>query len=262
MPKEAFGGDDSGGEGGGEKKRAGLSRFGLEPDTNIRDVFWKVMSSYAAAKKPELSTLEHDRFSLMHAALSVLSGKQDRHYDLTPSDIAAYSVMMMVDGGWKDTLGSFLSEGAEEQTLRKELVQALKRLGSDERYGQAVAETLAAMLRKQDSSGAALSYIADMDDVAIVKSLRKELIIITRGGIGDDQMNAMKAVRLLKDDEDVKTAFIVLLSHWDAQTRLAAAETLGTMAKDSIVRAAVAKRIPLENDVRVKSTLEKIIKKV
>ena len=258
MPKEAFGGDDSGGGSSGEKKRVGLSRFGLAPDTNIRDVFWKLMASYADSGKPgmELSTLEHDRFSLMHAALSVLSGKQGEQDGLAPRAIAAYSIMMMVDGGWKDALRSFLSEGADETAVRGEIVHALKGLLGA--YREAISEACTAMLRGREDTSAGLSYLAGIGDAELSRALRKELIIIARGGIGEDQMNAMGAISLIKEDEDVKKSFIILLSHWDAQTRLAAAEVLKTMAGDSDVKAAAAKRLPLETDAKIKGVLKKI----
>ncbi|NYZ73677.1 hypothetical protein H0O00_00885 [Candidatus Micrarchaeota archaeon] len=258
MPKEAFGGDDSGGGGGGDKKRPGLSRFGLSPDTNIRDVFWKLMASYADSGKPgmELSALENDRFPLMRAALSVLSGRQGEPYGLVPRAIAAYSIMMMVDGGWKDALGSFLSEGADETAVRGEIAHALKGLlGS---YREAISEACAAMLRERKDTSVGLSYIAGMEDAELSRALRKELIIIARGGIGDDQMNAIKAISLIKEDEDVRKSLIILLSHWDAQTRLAAAEVLKTIAGDSDAKAAAAKRLPVETDARIKAILAKI----
>jgi hypothetical protein len=260
MPKEAFGGDDSGGGGGGGKKRAGLSRFGLSPDTNIRDVFWKLMASYADSGKPgmELSALEHDHFSLMHAALSVLSGKQGEQYGLSSRAISEYSIMMMVDGGWKDALMSFLMESSDEQAVRKEIVHALKTLFGREAYRAAIADICSALLRKHDSSGVALYYIAEMGDAEMAKALRKELMIIARGGIGEDQMNAIKAITLIKDDAEVKRSFIVLLSHWDSQARLAAAEALQTMARDDDVKAAAAKRFPIETDAKVKAILGKM----
>ncbi|MDD5171918.1 MAG: hypothetical protein PHF60_02670 [Candidatus ainarchaeum sp.] len=260
MPKEAFGGDDSSGGGDGAKKKPGLSRFGLSPDINIRDVFWKLMTSYADTKKPgmELSTLENDRFSLMRAALSVLSGKQGEQYDLSPGDIAEYSVMMMVDGHWNDALMSFLVEGAEEQVVRKEMVHALKKLFGIEAYHAAITEVCSALLRKQDTTGVALYYIAEVESLDMAKALRKELMIIARGGIGEEQMNAIKAIALIKNDEDVKRSFMVLLSHWDSQTRLAAAEVLKDMKDDKDVKAAAAKRLPVETDAKIKAILGSI----
>jgi hypothetical protein len=71
MPEQTFGGDDEGGGIEQPRKKIPLSKFGLSPDINIRDVFWKIMASYAATKKPgmELSALENS-FSVL-AVMSV-----------------------------------------------------------------------------------------------------------------------------------------------------------------------------------------------
>lgn len=259
MPKEAFGGDDSGG-GGEEKKKAKLSRFELSPDINIKDVFWKVIGSYAKTGKPgtTLAGLENDRFALMHAALSVLSGPQPGQFSLTNSRIAEFTIMMLVDGGWTDALQSFLVEAAETSAVRKEVSKAIRKLAHAESYGDAIMESCSAMLRDRQNSAIAVAYIADSEDAALARSLGKELTIIARGGIGEEQMDAIKAITLIKDDAEVKKALIVLLSHWDMQARLAAAEALETMGGDSEVKAAAAKRLQLEGDAKIKAILTKI----
>jgi len=258
MPKEAFGGDDSDGGGDAGKKRGGLSRFGLSPDVNIRDVFWRVMDSYADTGKPgtTLAGLENDRFSLMRAALSVLSGPQTGQY--SPTQVAEFTIMMLADGGWADALASFLVEAAETNAMRKEVSKAIRKLSHAEGYGSAIRESCSAMLRDRQKSSVAVSYIADSEDAELAVSVRKELMIIARGGIGDEQMNAIRAITLIKDDAEVKKALVVLLSHWDAQARLAAAEALEAMAGDSEVKAAAAKRLQAESDPKIKAILARI----
>ena len=118
MPKEAFGGDDDS-ESPPEKKKLSLDKFNLSPDVNIRDLFWSIMGSYAATKKPgvDLNTLDNDSFVLMRVALSVLSTQQTENYGLSPRFVSMYSVMMMLDGGWDPALGEFLEQASEEKFL-------------------------------------------------------------------------------------------------------------------------------------------------
>jgi hypothetical protein len=219
------------------------------------------MGSYAAAKKPgvDLQTLEHDRFALMRVAISVLSNPQSEHYGLAPKFIATYTLMMMVDGGWKDALAELMECACERKLgIRKEVSQAMKKLLVQERYGNALAEQLALMVRGRATSGIALEYIADIDSPELVRSMKKELMIIARGDIGQNQMNAIKAIASVKDDEEVKKSLIILLSHWDAQARLAAAGVLAGMPDDKDVQVAAGKRLASETDDEIKRLLRKI----
>jgi hypothetical protein len=260
MPKEAFGGDDRGG-GAPEKRRMGLDRFGLSPDANIRDVFWRIMGAYAATKKPglDLSTLDNDRFALVRVALSALSSQHGERYGLAPKFIAVYSLMMVVDGGWEDALSEYLENACERKLgIKKEVTHAMRRLLGQERYGKALAGTLGAMVRGRGTVPVALEYIADMESPEIVRALKKELMIIARGDIGQNQLNAIKAISLITDEEEIKKSFIILLSHWDAQARLAAAEVLCGLAKDIDVRAAAEKRLAAETDADIIKVLKRI----
>jgi hypothetical protein len=263
MPKEAFGGDDDASGGGdGGKKKITLSKFGLSPDTNIRDVFWKIMGAYAATRKPgvELREMENDRFSLMRVALSFLSNPSGYQYGLSPRFIAAYALMMMADGGWKDAFAEFLEKGLESRGgAREEITQAMRRLMAMERYKPMLTENLTGMLRGRGKTGVALAYIAGLESRELSAALKKELMIIARGDIGENQLNAIKAISLLRDEEDVRKSLIVLLSHWDASARLAAAEVLSTLSGERDVRAAAEKRLISETDEDVKKVLQKIM---
>src|SRR5262249_7256797 len=149
-------------------------------------VFWRIMGSYAAAKKPgvELAAMENDRFALMRVAISVLSSPHNDQYGLAPKFIAMYSLMMIADGGWKDAFAEFLVKGAEGgHGMREEMVQALKRLLASEKYRQGIVECLTSMLRGRGGSGVALSYIAGLESEELSRALKKELMIIARGDI-------------------------------------------------------------------------------
>jgi hypothetical protein len=262
MPKEAFGGDDDSSPTPPEKKKMGLSKFGLAPDSNIRDLFWKVMGSYAAAKKPgmELKQIEQDRFALMRIALSVLESQHSENYGLSPKFLSMYTLMMLIDGGWKDAFTEFLKKGREGRSrIHDEISYALRRLLSSEQYRERIMEYLSAMMRDRDAGSDAVAYIAQLHSEELSKAMKKELIILARGDIGENQLNAIKAISLIKEDLEVKKSMIVLLSHWDSAPRLAAAEVLLEMKSDSEVRAAAQRRMASETDADIKEILERIL---
>jgi hypothetical protein len=262
MPKEAFGGDDGGGGAAAPgKRKMGLDKFGLSPDANIRDVFWKVLGGYAAAKKPgaDLARLADDRFALIRVAISVLGSQQHEHYGLAPKFIAIYTIMMIGDGGWTDALPEFLEAASEKKLgIRKDVAGAMKKLLPQEPYGKMLAECLAHMIRGRSRGSVALGYLAELGSAELALAMKKELMIIARGDIGEDQQNAIKAVSFIKDDEEVRKTLIVLLSHWDAQARLAAAEVLAGRGPDSEAAAAAERRLQSETDEDVKRCLERI----
>jgi hypothetical protein len=263
MPKETFGGgDDSGGGGAEERKKPSLDRFGLGPDVNIRDLFWKLMASYAATRKPkeDLQALAHDRFALMRVALSTLASPGSAHFGPAPRFIALFSAMMFLDAGWEDAFMQFLAEGyGSGPEARKELSAAMKRLAQNKAYADMLAGCFSTMLRGREQGATALFYVAAAGSAELSRALRKELVIFARGDIGENQQNAIKAITLIKDDADVKKSLVVLLSHWDAGARLAAAKALETMKNDPDVRAAVASRLGSETDQQVKRILSRIM---
>jgi len=263
MPKEAFGGGDEGGGPPEEKKRLGLDRFGLSPDTNIRDVFWKIMGSYAATKKPgvELSTLEHDRFALMRVALSILSRDGKEHFGLSPRFITVYTIMMLLDGGWKDALEEFLSEGADEggETI-KIIAAALVKLFDNEQYKQSMGALFTEMLRGRGMAAVGLAYLPLMKNPELVRSCRTELMILAKGDIGQNQLNAIRAITLIREEEDIKRTLILLLSHWDVDARAASAEALQGMTGDAVVREAASRRLASESDEEIKKILQRLAK--
>lgn len=262
MPEQTFGGDDEGRGGTEPKKKISLSKFGLSPDVNIRDVFWKIMASYAATKKPGtgLSTLENDRFALMRAALSVLSSPHGEQYGLAPRFIATYTLMMLLDGGWKDALAEFLERGLEDSETAEVIASSLERLASNEEHREALGGQFTAMIRGSSSNAVAVAYLALMKDAGFAGRMKKELMIIARGDIGRNQMNAIGIISRIKDDADVKKTLVALLFHWDSDARLAAAEALAPMAGDQEVKAAAKRRLAEEIEPEIKRALERITK--
>jgi hypothetical protein len=261
MPKEAFGGDGDEGP-DEEKKKLALDKFGLSPDYNIRDLFWKIMGSYAAAKKPglELGKLEHDRFALMRVAVSVLSNPEGENFGLPPRFTSTYSIMMMLDGGWGDVLAEFLELALDSKLrIRSYTASSLKKLIGQEKYRDGVFGLLGSMLRKNQSAPAALEYISEINEPDLAKSLKKELIIFARGDIGKNQQNAIRAISAIKDEPDVIKSFIVLLSHWDKEARLAAAKALVGVESDEAKEAA-AKKAETESDEEIRKILKGIRK--
>ncbi|MDD5340780.1 MAG: HEAT repeat domain-containing protein [Candidatus ainarchaeum sp.] len=264
MPRETFGGDDDSGSAAPEqpKRKIPLSKFGLAPDVNIRDVFWRIMASYAATRKPgvELSSLEHDRFALMRAALSVLSNPHGEEYGLAPRFIATYTSMLLMEAGWKDAFAELLERGLEDAAVAKLLSQALGKLAASDEYAERLGETFSAMIRGKDSNAVAVAYLAGMKDGKFAARMKKELTIIARGDIGQNQLNAIGVISLMKDDPEVKRSLVALLSHWDEGARLAAAEALGAMAGDPEVKAAAKRRLAEESSQEIKKALERIAK--
>lgn len=262
MPKETFGGDDEGGEGAEEKIKPELSKFGLSPDTNIRDVFWKIMGSYAATKKPgvDLSARGHDRFALMRVAISVLSRPHGDRHGLSPRFIANYTLMMLMDGGWRDALAEFLERCSEEKLGVMDSIRlSLKKLLANERYGQQLKEYFTRALRRRETVSVALSYLAELDSPELARALKTELVILARGDIGQNQLNAIKAISPIKDDGEIRKSLMILLSHWDTEARLAAATALaGT--KDEDAKKAAAKRLEAETEPRIKKILKRMAK--
>jgi DNA-binding FrmR family transcriptional regulator len=260
MPKEAFGGDGDE-EPGEEVKKLGLDKFGLSPDVNIRDLFWKIIGSYAATKKPgiELKELEHDRFALMRVAVSVLSNPDSEYFGLSPKFVTTYSVMMMLDGGWEDALAEFLELSLQKRLqIRGHVTGTIKKMAALDKYRDIILNLLTAMLRNTDLAPIALEYIAEISDPEISITLKKELVIFARGDIGKNQHNAIKAVEIIRDEPEVKKSFIILLSHWDREARLAAAKVLEGM-DDEEVMAAVAKKAESEQDAEIAKIFKRML---
>lgn len=257
MAKQTFGGDDDEEAPTEEKKqRLDLSKFSAGPDVNPRELFWNIISSYAAKKGPgvDLGGLEMERFALVRVAIGALDRPSPLHASLTPNYIARYTLMMVLDAGWQDCFVEFLEECQTRQ--KKSVVLALKKLGDEDVYAEKTISFLRTMLRHRESSESALRYIKELNVIRVVQELKKELIILARGDIGENQLNAISALSYLRDDDVLKT-MIVLLSHWDDAARMTAAEILLKM-KNEDARTAAKKRLDSESDPQIRKILEKI----
>ena len=168
--------------------------------------------------------------------------------------IAKYSIMMFLDAGWEDIFVEFLEEC--KPRLKKFVVSALRILSKDKEYGIKVVEYLRAMLRFRENSEIALVYLGDLDDEKTSEQLKKELIILARGDIGENQMNAIFALSVLDDSDTIKT-MISLLSHWDEGARLAAAQVLVDKQNEEII-AAAKQRLKEETNSEIQEVLRKI----
>ncbi len=267
MPKEAFGGDD---DGSGqspplEPKKLKLGRFGLSPDTNIRDVFWKIMASYATTKKPgmELTELDNDRFALMNAGLSVLTSPHNASYGISERFLVNYTLMMLLDAKWNDALCEFFDKAksnSNKEKILKKIVLCITKLLATEQYRTEIEECFKELLRDSRANAMALSYLSQIKDRKMIESMKKELIIIARGDIGENQVNAIEALSVLKDDDEVRKTLIMLLAHWDEQARLAAADALKELKNIEEVKLAAKKRLDSETDEGIKKILARIVK--
>ena len=261
MPRETFsGGDDSGAD--SAKKRPTLGRFGLAPDVNIRDVFWRIMASYMAAKKPgtDLRELDNDRIALVRVALAVLNSTHPGHSGMSPRFIARYSLAMMLDAGWDDAFVELLAGASQgKPKVKKDMIVELRALKSQADIKK-LADCFTTMLRNRETNAMALGYIAGIGSETLALAVKKELVIFARGDIGENQRNAIKAATLIKDDADIRKSLVVLLSHWDAEARLAAAEALaGAKDPGGEIARVVEKRLAEETDERVKQALKRIL---
>ena len=258
MAKQTFGGDDDDEEEvpvEEKKKPLDLSRYSTGPDVNIREVFWAILGSYATKKEPgvDLKTLEIDRFAIVRVAIGALDRPSPLYASMTPNYIARYTMMMLLDAGWSDGFVEFLEECLHRN--KKSIIVALRKLCTGE-YKDSIIENLRAMLRYRENSETVLKYLSELDNKEVVVALKKELIILARGDIGENQLNAISALSIL-EDEDVTKTMIVLLSHWDEAARMGAAEVLAKSKSDE-ARSAAKKRLDQESDPQIIKLLQKI----
>lgn len=257
MPKETFGGDDDEEAAPKEEaKKPNLSRYSTGPDLNIKNIFWQIMDSYSEGKGPgtDLQGLSMDRFAIVRSAISALSRPSPLHSGLDAGHIARYSIMLFLDAGWDDVLVEFLEECRPR--LRKAVVDGLEAVSRENEYSGRLVASFRAMLRYRENSEIALVYLGAMQDSRMSGELRKELIILARGDIGQNQLNAIWALSSLDDDDTEKT-MLALLSHWDDSARLAAAQVL--LSKPSEEAALAARgRLKSETNEEVLDILKKI----
>ncbi len=238
-----------------------LDKFASKPDINIRDVFWKMMENYlenGAIPAEELKKFNDERFPLVRASISVLGNPHGYTYELTREQIAFFTIKMTLDAEWEDAFEEYLEEIKNSKGSAPEIVRdALKEACLQKENQKRIIEYLRIMLRNREGAEIALYFIAQIQNAEISAELKKELLVLSRGDIGTNQMNAMAGMSVIKNDDEVKKTLISILSHWDEEARYNAADILNGM-KDDEVREAAKKRKDIEPNQEIKELLEKL----
>lgn len=268
MPEQAFGGDDDSTgtvEQAPKPKKLDLKRFASAPDANVRDIFWSMMGSYATKSeinKQYIESLGNHQNSIIRIALSELTKEEKSYYGLSKNFIAMYTMMLILDNGWEDLMPYFIIESFSAKNKPIKAVGiALKRLESHEKYAKLIETYFLQMIRDTTAMSAILAYLVEIKNLSLIKKLKKELMIVARNDIEQNQHNAILCLAMLARDldQDAKNLIIHLLSHWDIETRKLIAHILRDYSKDETVIESIKRQIQLETDEEVKKVLEKII---
>lgn len=264
-PKQTHGGDDDGSGSAPQeepKKKISLSRFESQPDMNIRDAFWAIMAAYSSkgSMKQEIKKFDHSKTALVRIALGVLDNPESAYYGLSLNFTALYTLMMVLDGEWKEEFAELLSRSHADKTGVKSIAIALKKLQSNKEYREQLLEYLKATMLEPEHTECVLAYIAETKDKIFVEALKKEILIIAKTDVDMPQRYAMKCLSLIKDQSDVFAALAQLIMHWDEETRRYAAFVLKDAVDDTLYRMAKA-QLGVETDEEIKKLLTKIIQK-
>lgn len=264
MANQTFGGDDDTSAPKQEKKKKiPIDKFGLDPDSNLKDEFLKIMASYSATKKPgvELNQIEGHKYALTNIALSIVLSPHPPYYGITAKFIVQYTITMILDGNWEDCFVSFIEKAKNrEDKFPRYIASAIRTLCSQEAYRNKIISVFSQMLRDRNMDTIALYFIAKLKNQIIVNALKKELTILAKGGIGEDQLNAIESISQIAKENEIKKALITLLSHWDSETRFAAVEAIKDHKDDQEVKDAILKRIDLETDPQIIKLLKRLSK--
>jgi len=256
-----FGGDDDSDEAPEEKKRkAYLDKFNIQPDFNIRDVFWEIMAQYEvkSVNIDKIRKYSSSRSALMKIALSIVKNPESSYFGIKAGSVARYSLMLTMDAGWNDSFMEIIEESNAEKAY-KPFVRALKKLREDPKYSKNIESIFMKMLQSISKIPGAVFYLKEMKDEKLITEGKKWLSVIARTDVEENQANAMECLSILKKDPDVKKIFIALLSHWDPSTRLMAVKFLKNM-KDEEVKKALERRINVEREEEIKTAIKRILK--
>ncbi|NYZ77413.1 hypothetical protein H0O02_03805 [Candidatus Micrarchaeota archaeon] len=260
MEKQTFGGDDDSEQPAAQQKKLKLSKFELGPDYNIREIFWKIMASYATTKSPgmDLAGLHNQRIALMRSALSVMESRESGFYGLSPQFIARYAMMMALDAGWEDAFLELIGRARESRAESwQPVVQALKHLLASEKYRKKAVDCMKAGIRNSGSYPSILFYVPKIGDKELVSELKREISIYARGDVDENQLNALDSLAMLAGEEDVKGMLLSLLSHWNVDIRRKVAGIIKGVALDEKSAALINRRIEAEPDEEIKRVLKK-----
>jgi len=265
MGKQTFGGDDDTEYTDEDQpKKLKLSKFELGPDYNIRDRFWKILGSYAATKTPgiDLKKVESQRIGFVKVAVSVIESRKSAFYGLSPQFVARYTLMMVLDGNWEDAFIEFIKDAKESRgEAWKSVVQALKHLLATEKYRNRITEYFKTVIRRSDAYPYVLFYLPKIKDEGLMKELKREISIFARGDTDENQMNAIEALALLSDEEDVKNVLLNLMNHWDVNIRSKVADVIKGMQMDEKMTKFLKSKIETEPDEKIKQILKRKVSK-
>lgn len=262
--KQSHGGDDNdSGAPPQAMKKPSLKKFASMPDTNIRDLFWRIMAEYAAKQGQGVDPAPYQdmRSSLIRIALSVLENPASAYHGLSPAFTALYTLTLVLDGGWEDMFIAILDATAPATSkARKPMARAMLRLLSQQSYRARVTPYLERAIKEPTLTAVVLEYLVEMGDPTLISALKKWLLVIAQTDIESNQIYAIGALASLPTDEETKALFLRLLSHWDPQTRKAIA-TLLASRKDAQVLQEAKRQLAVETDEEVKSLLQRILLK-
>jgi len=241
-----------------------LTKFASKPDVNLRDVFWEIMGLYATKKEIPRELIErhkNSRMGLIRISVSTIVNPEGAYYGLSVNFTALYTLMLLLDEDWEDAFMEFLSESYEvKKVARAPIVLAINKLSENSKYKDKLLKYLSRMIRDRYLTECTTAYVSDLSNKEFIQSLKKELLIIAKSDIEQNQYNAINALTAIKDDEIVQTTLISLLNHWDEEARKMAAMILSENINDKIVRAAQM-RERIETNEEIKKILLRIMKK-
>jgi len=256
-----YGGDDDDSPTPEDKKRkAYLDKFNIQPDYNIRDVFWEIMAQYSmkSINIEKIKKYSSSRTALVKIGLSVVKNPESSYFGIKAGSVARYSLQMTLDADWGDSFIEIIEESYGEN-ISKPFIKALKKLMS-EKYGEKIEVLFLKMLKNISMIPSAVFYLKEINDKELILKAKKWLIVIARTDVEENQLNAMTCLSLLKKDPDVKKMLVALLSHWDPGTRMFTIKFLKEI-KDDEVNNALERRLGVERDVEVKTAIKKAIGK-
>ncbi len=252
-PKIVMGGDDDEEEIIEEEPtKPRLDKYGLGPDINIREIFWKIIEG----KIKDLKKYQIHRFAIANAACAVLASSEKNPLEITKKELVKRIINLLITTKWTDAFKKFL-DCSSKHTLAARAIANFTKTAPDQEQIY-VLNTIKEMLRNINTAEVALNILIYLKDPKLLKYLKRELILFARGGVGTKQYLTIEILSRLKEDFEVQDALIMLLSHWDDNTRLEAANALKGTTSTRCKHIAKT-RYAIEQNEEVKKALKKLI---
>jgi len=261
------GGDDdsSGSAPADQPTKPDLRRFINKPDVNPRDLFWTIIKAYSENSvdiKDQLKNFTHDRMALFRIGVSIVQ-HPDRYLseDILPKTIAQYLFQMAFDAGWQDVFEKLIDDSYNRKDgINMQFLLGVQMVCEKPEYVEKFSEWAGDILLDGYDIEGILAYIAEINNIALTKKMKKELIVLAGEGIDQSQHYALFAIApLAKEDEQIKNLLIQLLRSWDEETRRISANILKLAVDKNIIDAA-KRQVDKETNEEVKKILEEIIK--